>query len=428
MKSMFSGLRIDWVTVELGMLALLILSKYWLLLTVGDIAVGYDAEGHIAYVNAIWILAPYLELQEFYYAHHPFIAFWLPAVLMRTGLSAILSVQIISVIASLISFFCVRKTLQLLNLLESPQGIAFLYIAFGMPIQVYMSVMVGMDVLMTMWACIILLLSVRMFWAENPKSERVNAMLLLLAIVASLLTKYSGLLLCVIPVLVILFSTRQNKIHSLMRVMLICFAAGAFVLPYYYERYFKADGTINFGTYIWTDEIKMWKSVFHGRPLRFIRHLFLPFGRFDPWFQSTWESVWGMAEKPPFSFASGYIRLMYAELAPLYMLLGSLVWAWRRKALSVQWHRLGGVLAVLFCILLVSLAMYIYRYPLHGYFNNKGIYIAPASFIIAFLLSHIVLLPDILLPHHKTAHHWIQLYFITFIAGFVLINHLVPIF
>src|SRR3989338_9285582 len=164
----------SWQTIEGFLLGFFLVCRFFLLWMHWGRNIGFDSVGHLALTNAISWRQPILDMHTYFYGYHPPLGFLFAHTLTMIGLPTVLAVQLISFAAALTSFFAVRAVLGYTEQLWSPRGIAFLYIAHALPIQIFLTVSSNLDSLILCEASLILLCSVHLFWEKQEQSKRME--------------------------------------------------------------------------------------------------------------------------------------------------------------------------------------------------------------------------------------------------------------
>lgn len=194
-------------------------------------------------VRALSWLSPDLPLGQYFYAYHPPLGFLLAKCFTWVGFSPLMSVQLLNAAASLGTFFILRATLGRCGLLARPAAVFFLYFGASLPIQLFLASSINLDVLTAGCAALTLYLSVRLCWDEtlDRQARLTFATAIAVVIAASMLIKFSGLLLVTIPVLTALAHPKTS-----FRLVSVAGAAALvgllLVSPYYVSRYYQQTG------------------------------------------------------------------------------------------------------------------------------------------------------------------------------------------
>ena len=230
--------------------------------------IGYDSGAHIEMVQRLTWAMPDTPIRETFYGYHPPLGFLVPRLLHLIGFTPEHSIQIVSFAASLTAFFLLRATLKHLHLLSKPSGIAFLYIASSIPIQLSIATSVNLDVIVVAFAAATLYGAVRFLWPHaafsdahpqyilplrfhhsdpHQKNNYYDTTLAVLcsvtAIACAALTKFSGvLLLALLPLVALAQPFHRKWFQRCALGATACAMAMAFAFPYYYARYYIPEG------------------------------------------------------------------------------------------------------------------------------------------------------------------------------------------
>jgi 4-amino-4-deoxy-L-arabinose transferase-like glycosyltransferase len=426
-----------WASVEYSLLLVLLLVKAVYFIRHWGNDFGYDVGGHVMAIEKISFMHTFLELKSFMYAYHPPTGFLAARLFYMFGVPALESAQLVSIIASLGAFVAFRWMLRILGLLQSPMGIVTLYLTFGIPMQVYLSGIVNLDIILVLFASVALALSIYLFWTPSSQKHYHNWQIgaaLVLTLTFALLTKFSGLLLLVIPPLVSLLSPRRQK-KKWKTLLWRTAAAGGLsivaiilVMPYYYLRYYVPTGELFYnpaGNTDWVEDIRAARGKRDANPMAFYRSYIMTQDGNPARLGVTWNALWLAQDRSPQSRLAENIGRTYELVMPLLMLLG-LALLFILRPLRTLWGRLGLLLIGLFSVEILALLPYIYKYPTLGYLSNKGIYVAPASLAVGLLIAMPVLLCEKL--RRKRMRLAIETSGIILVALFVIVNHVVPVY
>ncbi len=400
--------------LEAYFLYLFLFSRLWIFIAHYGDAVGWDMQAHINRL-AYW---PWdyeaWDIRFYFYGFHPPVAFLLPKFLYFIGLDVTVSIQIVSALASLIGFFCIRASLAYLGLLYSWAGLFFLYFTSSLPIQIYLARSINIDVIVYAQACAVLYLSLLLFYNRNTRILSRNAQfkyggVLLLCLIMAIMTKYSGLLLLTIPVLVVLVAPTQSghvmsrgRFINLLIAACIGLGAVAIAFPYYHERYYKQTEQF-FPTNM---DLERYNKRFVAAKerqedwefLSFTRNLLASSSRNAPLMQdrdqntvrlfNSWRDLWsGSKHNVEQSEASLRLSILYADIA-FWLIWAGIIYFYMDICNKSDWHRLGIVLILFGFMQLLALVAYTYRYPHPLGIPNKGIYIAPALLGFGYIICN----------------------------------------
>jgi len=409
------------------LLRLYLLCALWLFLSRLGIEQGYDIGAHMEMLNLVTWADPSVPLRESFYSYHPPLAFLLARSFHLLGFAEGVAVQILSFLATLINFFSLRLTLKTFGLLSTLPAILFLYLAVAIPLTVFLSTSLNLDVLILACASVVLYLSVCLFWNQQCSSWYALALVALLAI--AMLIKFSGALIFALPVIVALFSP-QKKLRSLRNALVIVILSLALILPYYVTRYHIPEGTFfpNNADWMVGGALADSRMKLREHPLRFFGDLFssTPVHReqgiehkdYDVLrLADTWRDYWlkdqFLGPGAPLSKEIGSVYLLSVP----WLLAGGFVLFLRRK--NGVWKKLGWVFLSFSFLQFLAFLAYLIEHPFAGWGPTKAIYIAPTIWGMGYLLSCLVP-PD---PPPRKRRVIVGL-----TATFMVVNYLLPIY
>ena len=429
--------------------------------------IGFDPGAHFQMLEILSWVHRDTDIRGSFYGYHPPLGFLVPhSIQMLFGISPEISVQWTSFLAGLATFFFLRETLRHCRLLYKPSGIAFLYLASSMPIQVSVSTSINLDGIVLSMAAAVLCASIHMLWPssifEDPSQpdrplplrfgmadplvrsaihDCIVAMIALCsALAGAALTKFSGVVILAIPAFVAWAQPygrgwwRRCSMGALG-----CALAIAIVFPYYFARYYMQEGKFfplntewNAGGAV-EDAITLRKKD----PVHFFAELFKPttvHAAQGPTFADTqvnrladtWRDIWirnqFAGKTTPGALRAG---LVYMEIAPWLMLIGFFIFLMHSRR-RTPWVRLGWVLVGFSLLQCAALIQYIYRVPYAGWYPAKGLYVLPSIWGIAYLIVSAFqdqrLIPKIL--RHRIP--LLQQGLLCAVLIFVTVNHAIP--
>lgn len=429
-----------WKSVELDLFLLFCVLRPFLLFRTWDMSVGFDAGSHLEMLDATHFGQPLPGVFDLFYSYHPPFAFFLARTLTLLGLPSVASVQLISSASTFIAFLAIRDVMRTLKVLEKPGAIAFLYISFSLPLSVFLSHAISLDSMMFCAACVLLALSVRFATQRfNINLQKHRALLLLITgtVFLSLMTKFTGFLLLTLPLCAygVLVSTFSRKEFSVLCASL--FLGVLFAFPYYYIRYFEPGyGFLPNNTNIYDRQdqefVREWRST---HPTRFFIQTLLPSPLTaqnwhyrdmdqlrlsdtwkDFWVQDQWLLDRNETQELPLA---GILSYLYFMLSPLFCFGGLILFLFHGKARDV-WTHWGLLLFACSGVFLAALYQFILENPWAGSLSNKGMYIAPVSLLIGYLLSR----------YYENARLQGAWYVLGFgvLAAFMTANYLLPVY
>lgn len=411
---------------------------------------------------------PDTPIRETFYGYHPPLGFLVTRLLYLIGFTPEHSIQIVSFAASLAAFFLLRAVLKHLHLLSKPSGIAFLYIASSIPIQLSIATSVNLDVIIMAFAAATLYGAVRFLWPheafsdahpqyvlalrfhhrdplqKNHRHETVLAVLgSVAAITCATLTKFSGVLLLGLLPLVALAQPFHRKWFGRCALgATACAMAVAFVFPYYYARYYIPEGKFFPLNTEWAAKEETERAIAKRDEDRtqFFKDLFQlhpAYAATDPEYSDgetnrlwdAWRDFWirntrtGQVK----SAAAFDFGLLYMHIA-LWLLPGGLVVFLQRARRKTAWIRLGWVIVGFALIQVAALVQYIYRIPYAGYGPAKGLYILPFVWAIAYLIVTAFQDQRIVPKALRGSVPKLKVVLMTAVWMFVVINHTIPVY
>jgi Dolichyl-phosphate-mannose-protein mannosyltransferase len=403
-------------------LCLLICAKTLLLARFWDTPFGYDMEPHLAYVTT---LAEHWQMPAIigdYYAYHPPAGFLLAALIMKAGFSAAHGAMLVSFLSSLCALLFLRATVRALGLLHKPVGFAFLYLAAGIPLQVYMSVAVGLDIVILCIASAILYFSVRIVLQEKPH-RLLPAYELSIYLLLGLLAKYTGVLLLALPFLWQPLIPRERLKRTM---SVFALSAGVAVLaaaPYYLLRNYAATGSLFYtsaGNTFANPSIEKAVTLRDAGLPGFTARLVLPpqAGHPQPTLLYAWSGLWRMADRAPQSALAVYLSHVLSFFGAVLACVGT----WRILRRTRE-DRLGVIFLAIAALFAAFLIYYAFRFPVFGHFSVKTIYVAPALWAVCYGMAR-AMYP--LGEHHHVSQK--DRLLLIGVGGFALLTHLLPVF
>lgn len=424
-----------WLVAEYLLAALLIGSKILLLRMRWTAGMGFDAGAQLEAMERIAWLGG-IGVRDTFYSYHPPMGFLLPKSLMLFGVSDVVSAQIVSFAAILAAFLFLRATLRRLALLHTSAGLALLYITFGLPMITFMGSSVNLDAIVFACGCAVLHWSIELFWGDDEPSRTTATMGIVVALSIALLTKFSAVVLLVLPALAA--ATSQRRASLVLRVEsagAVCMLALLIVSPYYLVRYYHGEGKLLVSNtdFLIPEAVEESKQTRDANPAAFVGTLFssapdekqiteTDYDAIRLW--DAWRDFWVrnafLGPSVPGGIMLGRAQL-YASAWLLMLGAASVAMArWRRR--RSPWLQLGGVLLPFSSLVIGALMFYLYQTPFAGWGPAKGIYIAPVALGIAYLIA---------------APLWSQdagrrpqppILLTSVLSAFLLVNHLLPVY
>ncbi|MBP9773513.1 MAG: glycosyltransferase family 39 protein [Candidatus Peribacteraceae bacterium] len=433
----------EWIPIEKILCLCFVLAKCLLLWKMWNQAVGFDWKPHIDMISTIRFTTFNTDIFATFYSYHPPFAFFIARLFFLMGTPIIGSVQLTSALAIFISFFFLRATLRLLKLLTKPEGIAFLYIVYALPLNIFLSYSVNMDSVIFACTSGVLYYSIQMLMLKKNASfahQLLTIVLTAVFVAAGLLTKFTGILLLPIPLFVFFFLSKRIPYSQLWLPICSIVIALIFVFPYYSLRYYKTQGVWLPSNTNHFDAIsqKQARAQRDSDRIVFVTNLFGPTTVHKKGIQfrdlttarlaDTWKDVWIMDQwlidgsKIIVPLRARIIGTVYLTLMP-FLLLGGFamhLWQLRKKNKNDVWQRFGLLLLSYSALLILALIFYIYKNPWAGSLANKAIYIAPATLGIGYLLAEYT--------RTKKSTHMSQILLFGLLVCMMIMSHLIPVY
>jgi len=431
--------------IERVLLGTFLVCRAWLFYVTAGVPAGFDAGAHIEMLTKLSWMHPDIAVRDSFYSYHPPMGFLMARTFHLLGLTPEVSVQIVSALFAILTFFFLRMTLQYLKILYTPASIVFLYLGAAIPLQIYLATSINLESIILSATAGILYCSVRLFWGKQPLAEQIPkhpatfatyATATVSLLLFAMMTKFSGLLLFAIPPLVAaLGKINRRWIQKMIIACALCFIGLGIAFPYYYLRYEKTEGSFfpNNGDWIIKDALIEARqkrdenpvlffvnffepSPVHSEPEKGIRHRDYDVLRFS----DTWRDIWikdqflGDTKK-----SAEWIGVGYLWIFPMLMLIALPTFLLGFLNPS-PWHKLGIVLLEFGALQMFAFIAYMYAHPFAGWGPAKGIYIAPVVWVIGFLVG--TLFGEGELPL------WRRIVLFVLIIVFVIVNHVIPVY
>ena len=450
MRALQRGMRKRWILVEYGFLGGFLGSRVWVLFRSWNYVQGFDAWPHFDEIVGRPWLSISDGIRDRFLSYHPPLGFLLQKAVHALGFSPAVSAQLTSWAAALLTFFLLRLILKRLSVLHTPIGIAFLYLASSIPLQIFLSTSAGLDIFILTTTAATLCISIFLWWSPMVSGWRRMLLLAALSITLAiaLLTKFNGVILISIPIFVALMAN-EKKIRSASSAFVLVCIALALVSPYYLLRNYAQEGTLFPNNVHWLQEGHHAEAIKarDADTWKFFRHLLSPsldgfFPRMDrawefrhhdvssPRLADTWKGFW-IANRNPLwqSRPSILMSVRYLQAAVYLVMIGFFVFIWRIfRSISEQWTRLGVILFAYSSLSLVALISYVYNGPYAGYYPTKSVYVASLIWMIAYVIIEACRFLSV--PFRK----WVPLQRIATVIAFILlglfvfINHMLPVY
>jgi hypothetical protein len=398
---------------------LLLFVRYW------GVVLGYDSQGHFAYISYLartWSMPP---LTGMYYFYHPPLTFLLASFLVAAGCTLEHGAQLVSFGSSIGAFLLLRATLKQMKFLETPMGIVFLYLTAALPLQAYLSVSVNMDGLLTCIAAGLLYVSIRAVQVPSSAPTPLFAFgMVSLVLVLGMFTKYSGLLLFPLPFMCLVLLPKGQRTTPCKRLVMSVAMAAMMFLPLYVARNALPMGAL---FYTSAGDFFAQEEIFSGRSRRdadlagFFLRLPLPPSpeHRQPSLTSAWSGIWRQEDRKPQSSLADGLSEIFSFLGATLTCVG--LWMMFRRPRD---HVLGWVLAGVAAPFIAFLIYYAYLLPVQGYFTVKTIYVVPGVWIVGYAIAVALLAAFAPQATSKNPPHAL----FAGVAIFLLITHVLPVF
>ena len=211
-------------------------------------------------------------------------------------------------------------------------------------------------------------------------------------------TKHSGAVLFGIPLIVAGLAPQPERRRALKTALMAVIAAGLLVFPYYLFRYYVKTGELFPSNSSWMingllSGTMQWR---HDHPLLFSANFFfgtpqwsdsiVPSSIRDIRLWNAWRQFWAVQ----LTFKWGSIpELLY--LALMFLLCAAGLWRFLRRPLPSQWRRFGLLMLSLSALFFVAFLYYLTGKRYGGWGPSKALYVAPAVWGAAFLLTEVLL-------------------------------------
>ncbi|HLD71124.1 MAG TPA: hypothetical protein VI873_00735 [Candidatus Peribacteraceae bacterium] len=429
--------------IERVLLGTFLVCRAWLFYVTAGVPAGFDAGAHIEMLTKLSWMHPDIAVRDSFYSYHPPMGFLMARTFHLLGLTPEVSVQIVSALFAILTFFFLRMTLQYLKILYTPASIVFLYLGAAIPLQIYLATSINLESIILSATAGILYCSVRLFWGKQPLAEQIPkhpatfatyATATVSLLLFAMMTKFSGLLLFAIPPLVAaLGKINRRWIQKMIVTCALCFIGLGIAFPYYYLRYEKTEGTFfpYNGDWIIEGAMQESRTKRDENPVRFFVDAFevspvhLKDGlRFHDSevirLLDVWRDFW---LKDQFlggtSKMAEIVGIGYMWSFPMLILIALPTYLLGLHTRSM-WNKLGGVILAFATLQFIAMVLYVYKNPFPGWGPNKGMYIAAAMWGIAFLIG--TLFGEGPLPL------WRRLLLLLLLLTFVIVNHVIPVY
>ncbi len=424
-------------TLEMALACLLIVCRALVLVLHWNSGSGFDWGAHVEMIKSVTMGELFtLPLFTHFYDYHPPLSFLVAKAFAVIGIPPVAAVQLASASAGLAAFLFFRGALRRFGILKRPAGVVFLYVTSVLPMTVYLSYSVNIDVFILAFASAALYFTA-LFIARGKRGVLLPLSGLGLSLAFALYTKTTGILLFPLPFLcILLFSSPARRNVNLVRAFITCLCALILFLGYGYQRYYRDTGSFFPSNTDHFDRNQQAgaRAARDRNPLQFIAGIFKPSPSVTnlqnrdlgfPRLADTWKDLWVrdgyiISRDQRGELAAGRaLSFLYARLMPFLVFGGALLLITRKQ--QKTWTSMGYMLFWYSVLLVAAIICYIYRNPWAGSLANKGIYIVPVTWFIGFLL----------------AQYWTGVkddpkknaYFIGIPLGIViLLHHLLPVY
>lgn len=438
-----------WCRFERTCCVIAILLKLFYLWSHWNVISGFDRIDHLYRVATLrWWDEPGVN-QEFY-AYHPPVGFAVARELVHVGLPAAAAVQVLTTISALVCFLALRGALGALGLLWTRPGCVFLYGAAAMPIFIHSGASINHDIMIAAICAWTIYVAAKMSGGLKPSGvvlTHVLPVVTVLALALGMLIKYSALYACaLLPFSVFVFCKGgwRGRFWEASKAGVLALTSLAIVSPYYYLRYYREEGVIlafNYGAF--EDELRVAHAARDDDPLKFFADLTAPAWAQPPRevtdrdvktirLSDTWRDFWRMDSQLPFldegatdegkSLASVCrdCGMWYCNFAWFACIAGAIAWGSRRPyRLPSEWDRMGVIVCTFSLGLLALMVRFIWQYPLPFTVPGKALYILPAAWGLAWLISELSLFAPT-----QRADTWWKVGLLAWLCA----NHLIPVY
>jgi hypothetical protein len=354
--------------------------------------------------------------------------------------------QILSTLSLLVAFFALRSTLRRIGWLTTLPGLWLLYGGMSLPLMVWLAAETGYDPPALGWFMLALPVSTALFWGPTPPVRRCRAAfasrlaLLVLVFAGGLFNKFTALLAFSIPFLIILIRRGLRAwFRELWAPATAAVLAVLLVLPLYYNRYYKTEGTWMPAAMEWLrpHDLKVARAARDAAPWRFVRNMLrIPqqpvAGAGQPVVDSFYHSVWlhtwkfdtAMGPQAPLGVpvSDGYVRA-FAYVLPV----GTVLFLLRQRHLPSSWRHLGWLLLAIAALFTASALSFAWQYPLWDWRVFKAKYLSPALLWVPYATAVVFADRGLGALETRTAR-WIQRAGLSLVLAFMCVNHLLPVY
>jgi hypothetical protein len=437
--------------VEQILCAVFLLCHAWLFFAYMHDIRGWDLGEHLLMLHTItWSDPIPASVFATFYSYHPPAAFLLErSVWLLTGFSELLSAKICSILASFLAFFFLRGALKRLGVLFLPTGFITLYVASSLPVIIYLSHSVNLDVFVYCFGAAVLYLSVLAFVSDKKSSLHIlHLSFITLVLVLAALVKFNGFVLCILPWLVFIFLSEHFTLRQYLRgsipPLLCALVAVILVFPYYHFRYFQAEGTYfpNNGVVYDAEKVQVGEALRDADKLGYLVDMFtmppdydvrltehrdLSMNRMNDLWEDFWIRDVMIGKQGGFSKS---LSVFYLQVGSIAVLIGlSLFLAHLLLGKKNKLLRIGCVFLVFSLIQLAAILANTYKNPCTDCYALKAGYIAPAAWGIAFLIASFFFTATRPVVDSDNFRQKFSVLLSAVLAGaFVALNHIVGVY
>jgi len=437
--------------LEKVLLAIFLSLLFWLVWHRWGEALGYDVSKHLNRLKDFsWDkINPCVHCTP--YGYHPPLAFILTSFSVQLGLNIVQSAQIISLVSVIVTFAAFRLIFKELGLLYTIIGLGSLYFGIAIPLQVYLIHSINIDAILLAFSSIAILLSIKIFWGDNAKSLQIllYSSALIFVLTLSMFTKFTGLILCGIPILTLMSHSQSRRRLKLIKIAIIISVAPILIsFPYYYSRYYVAYGSFlpDNATFYDSQNLKKSEQFRDANRIQFILQLFLPSDKHREYglearsngnrfrhLSDTWSDFWVRASSSldkhnqP-SQLSRQISYIYWYIFTALFWIGFLTWLLRYSGSQDNLSKLGLLFALFGIVQILAHAYFTYN---TRHFS-KAMYIAISiwgiSYFVIWGLYVIIFefMPSLADQMNNSRVQFVMFFVVIF--SFLILNYTIPIY
>lgn len=374
-------------------------------------------------------------------SYHPPSSFLLAKALSVTsGLSTIVTSQLVSFVSLLCVFLLLRQILKRIGILHTLFGIIFLYMAASLPVFIRLSVANTYDSIAFFLGALALYLSIDLFWEPDSfsirkQSDKHKILFLFGTFVLGMLTKYSCLLYLSFPFIVLAVRSDRSQLFRHVKVtVLTCVLAIATVTPFYHQRYYTNTGEWMPMSMDWIlgSSLENMRSSRDLHKVSFtLKMMRIPFAHFlqeMPIKDSLPYEVWFETWKPPRTYKNGILRSMpniYVHFFIPIFAIGLLSFLARYRKRGTALSDLGWVLGGCTLIFVIALLRFGYEYPYFPWRVFKAKY-APIVVLWICYMCALGITVIARIPNKRTWATVTSSTALSLVTAMIIINHAIP--